>query len=185
VDRQGDGWHIAAVPAPNDPRYRKYRASLWVIYFGAIALGVGILIFSVARHLRGPRRISSGPPPTRAALRVCLGDLEALFHEQNQQAWVLASELERTAPFRRWQEWSAGWEKRVDDMSDRCGLDADDPHQAGFAERGEMAAARDAMRALHRAYEQSVSRFAAEHGDLVQAASESRAPPRVAGGRAP
>jgi hypothetical protein len=154
---------------------------MWLLYFGCIALGVGILVFSVARQLHGGgRRGPAGPLPTRAALRVCLADLEGLFREQNQRAWALAAELERPAPFEGWNEWARGWEARVTDLSDRCGLDVDDGKQEGAAERTEMAAARDAMLALHRAYGIQVNRFAADHGDLVQAAAEALAHARVA-----
>ena len=164
-----------------DPRYRPYRASLWILYFGAIALGVGILVVSVGRQLRGPpRRGPAGPPSTRAALRVCMTDLDALFREQNERALALAAQIERPAPFEAWGEWARGWEARVGDLSDRCGLDADDPKQMGHKERTEMAAARDAILAVHRAYSVYVQRFAAEHGDLVRAASEALAHARSA-----
>jgi len=52
--------------------------------------------------------------------------------------------------------------------------------QEGLQERTEMAAARDAMLALHRAYAIQVTRFGADHGDLVQAAAEALAHARVA-----
>jgi hypothetical protein len=152
-----------------------------VIYFAAIVLGVGIVVVSVAKQLRGPaRRGPPAPPPTRAALRLCLADLEDLFREQNQRAWRLAADLERPAPFRTWQDWAQDWAARLDDLSDRCGLDADDPKQDGYAERSELAASRDALKALHRAYGQHVARFAADHGELVQAAAESLAHARIA-----
>jgi hypothetical protein len=184
VDHASDGWQSAGVPG-RDPRYRPYRTSLWVIYFVALVLGVGTLIGSVARHLRADaRRAPSGPPPTRAALRVCLSELEALYREQNQRAWGLAAEMEHQAPFQRWTEWSRGWETRVADLSDRCGLDAQAPGQQGLHERTEMAAARDAMMALHRAYAIEVTRFASDHGDLVQAAAEALAHARVAAANA-
>lgn len=179
VDRARVGWHSAAVSG-RDPRYRPYRAAMWVAYFAAIVVGVGILIGSVATHLRGARRGPAGPPPTRAALRVCLSDLESLYREQNQRAWGLAAELEDPQPFQRWNEWARGWETRVADLSDRCGLDAGDEKQVGWHERTEMAAARDAMLALHRAYGLQVNRFASEHGDLAQAAAEALAHARVA-----
>lgn len=156
---------------------------MWALYFGAIAIGVGILVGSVASHLRGARKGPAGPPPTRAALRVCLSDLESLYREQNQRAWTLAAELEHPAPFQTWNEWAKGWETRVADLSDRCGLDAGDASQVGWHERTEMAAARDAMLALHRAYAVQVNRFASEHGDLAQAAAEALAHARVAVGR--
>ena len=72
------------------------------------------------------------------------------------------------------------WEHRVKDFSDRCGLDADDPKAPGFAERTEMAAARDAMLALHRAYTAQVNRFGQEHADLARGAAEAFAHAREA-----
>jgi hypothetical protein len=164
-----------------DPRYRPYRAFLWALYFGCVLLGVGLVIVSVARQLQGPQRGPPGAvPPTRAALRSCIADLEALFREQHQRAWALGGELEGRAPFEDWNAWSHGWERRVDDLSERCALDVDDRSQAGFEARGEMAAARDAMRALHRAYALHLNRFAAEQGDLVRGAAEALAHARAA-----
>lgn len=162
-----------------DPRYRPYRAFLWAVYFACVLLGVGLVIFSVARHLHAPRRASSGTVPTRAALRVCVSDLEGLFHEQHRRAWSLGSALEQARPFEDWNVWARGWESRVDDLSERCGLDVED-HRDGLAARIEMAAARDAMRALHRAYTLHVNRFAEEQGDLVRGAAEALAHARAA-----
>jgi hypothetical protein len=157
---------------------------MWALYFGCIALGITLLIRSVGGHLRAPPRGPPGPPPTRAALRGCMDDLEALFREQNQRAWALAADLEKPAPFDAWNAWAVGFEGRVRDLSDRCGLDADDPRQEAFEERTEMAAARDAVMALHRAYTLHVNRFAAEQGDLVRGAAEALAHARVAVTRA-
>lgn len=172
--------------AARDPRLRPYRFAMWIAYFAAIALGVGIMVVSVARQLRGPSKppAVAGPPPTRAALRECVVDLERLFVEQNQRAWQLGSQLESADPFGSWNAWSSHWELRVRDLSDRCGLDANDPHTPGFAERTEMAAARDAMLALHRAYSAQVNRFAAEQGDLLRGAAEALAHAREAVKRA-
>jgi len=168
--------------AARDPRFRRYRFAMWVAYFGAIFLGVGIMVTSVARQLWGPTTPPSaaGPPPTRAALRECLADLETLFLEQNQRAWQLGADLELPDPFGSWNAWSERWERRVRDFSDRCGLDADDPKLFGFQERTEMAGARDAMMALHRAYAAQVNRFAAEHADLARGAAEALAHAREA-----
>jgi hypothetical protein len=163
-----------------DPRYRRYRAAMWALYFGCIVLGVTLLVRSVSGHLRGAPRGPAGPPPTRAALRECMYDLESLFHEQNQRAWGLAADLEKPAPFEAWNVWATGFETRVRDLSDRCGLDVDDPRGEAFAERAELAAARDAVLALHRAYALHVNRFAAEQGDLVRGAAEALAHARVA-----
>jgi hypothetical protein len=166
------------VPPPRDPRFRRYRASLWILYFGAIALGVTILVGSVARHLRAPRRVAASGVPTRAALRVCVNDLEALFDEQNRRALGLAADLEHKAPFEAWNAWAREWEARVADLSDRCALD--DVRGVDAAARSEMAAARDAILALHRAYAAHVNRFAAEEGDLVRGAAEALAHARAA-----
>lgn len=168
--------------AARDPRFRPYRFALWIAYFGAIVLGVGLMVSSIARQLWGPTTPSSaaGPPPTRAALRECLTDLETLFREQNQRAWQLGTDLEIPDPFGSWNEWSVRWERRVRDFSDRCGLDADDPKAFGFRERTEMAGARDAMLALHRAYTAQVNRFGEEHADLARGAAEALAHARRA-----
>ena len=174
------GWQSPRVA--RDPRFRPYRFVMWIAYFGAIALGVGLMVTSIARQLRGPATPPSaaGPPPTRAALRECLTDLEGLFLEQNQRAWQLGTDLEAQDPFHDWSEWSIRWERRVRDFSDRCRLDADDPKAFGFVERTEMAGARDAMLALHRAYTAQVNRFAAEHADLARGAAEALAHAREA-----
>jgi hypothetical protein len=186
VDAPGRGWQIHPPVSGRDPRFRRYRASLWVIYFALVALGVGILVVSVGRALRGPpRRGASGPLPTRAALRVCLADLEALWQEQNERAWALAGQLERPDPFASWALWARDWELRVDDLADRCRLDVTNPREEGYAERTELAAARDALLALHRAYGLHVQRFHQEHGDLAEAAAEALAHARVAVQRAP
>lgn len=174
-------WHIAGVPG-RDPRYRPYRVAMWVAYFAAALLGIGILIFNVARNLRGPAR----PPPasalpTRAALRLCLVDLEGLYREQNQRAWALGTEFEGPDPLGTWNVWARKWEREVDDLGDRCRLDATDKGE-GHRERTELAAARDAMLALHRAYQAQVNRFAQEEGDLANAAAEALAHARQAVG---
>jgi hypothetical protein len=176
VDALRAGWQSPRVAA-RDPRFRPYRIALWVAYFSAIILGVGLMVFSIARQLRGPATppAAAGPPPTRAALRECLADLEVLFREQNERAWRLGTDFEAPDPFGSWSEWSVRWERRVRDFSDRCGLDADDPKAFGFAERTELAGARDAMLALHRAYTAQVNRFAAEHADLARGAAEALA----------
>jgi hypothetical protein len=155
---------------------------MWVAYFGAIVLGVGLMVSSIARQLwgRATPPSAAGPPPTRAALRECLTDLEVLFREQNQRAWQLGTDLEVPDPFGSWNEWSSRWERRVRDFSDRCGLDADDPKAFGFAERTELAGARDAMLALHRAYTAQVNRFGEEHADLARGAAEALAHARRA-----
>jgi hypothetical protein len=158
-----------------DPRLRPYRAALWIAYFCVLLLGIGLFVASVARSLRGPERPAreAGALPTRAALRVCLTDLEALHREQNQRAWALGTDFEGRDPLAAWNAWSLGWEERVGDLSDRCRLDgrggADIPSVA------DLAAARDALLALHRAYTAQVNRFAKEEGELAQAVAETLA----------
>ena len=171
--------------SPRDPRLRPYRAALWITYFAVVLLGIGLVSLSVARSLRGPPRPAkaAGALPTRAALRVCLADLELLYREQNQRAWALGLELERRDPFATWNLWSREWERKVDDLADRCRLDSASGEDA--AARAELAAARDALLALHRAYAAQVNRFAQEEGDLVQAAAEALAHAREAVGRTP
>jgi hypothetical protein len=164
------------VPA-RDPRFRPYRVALWVLYFGVIALLVTLFVTSIARDLRGrPRRAApAGALPTRTALRVCFTDLEALYREQNQRAWALGAGFEGPDPLAQWAYWAPRWEEQVEDLSDRCRLDVTAPKEEFLEERTEMAAARDAMLALHRAYTAHVNRFAQEDGDLARAAAEAMA----------
>lgn len=158
-----------------DPSLRPYRAALWVVYFAVVLLGIGLVAVSVGRSLRGPSHPARapGPLPTRAALRVCLTDLELLELEQNQRAWALGGELERPDPIAAWNLWARAWERRVDDLTDRCRLDEGSGEDA--AARGELAAARDALLALHRAYAAQVNRFGQEQGDLLRAVAEALA----------
>ncbi len=160
---------------PLDPRLRPYRTALWVLYFAIALAGIGLMATSVARSLRGPPRAERTPGslPTRAALRVCLADLELLYQEQNQRAWALGTEFEGKDPLGAWNTWSRGWEVRVDDLSERCRLDAGGGEDT--AARAELAGARDALLALHRAYAAQVNRFAQEQGDLANAAAEALA----------
>jgi hypothetical protein len=147
----------------------------WVFYFLAIALGVGLLVTSVIKTLRGRGR--RAPPaatsalPTRATLRVCMDDLDGLHLEQNQRAWAMGSSFDGSLPLAAWRDWSPRWEEKVGDLSDRCRLDVTKGEWA--EERADMAAARDAMLALHRAYSTQVNRFAEEQGDLSRAAAEA------------
>ena len=170
-----------AVP-PRDPRLRPYRAAAWLFYFAAIAVAVGLFVASVVKTLRGrPRRepaVAASTVPTRAALRVCMDDLDALYQEQNQRAWAMGMRFEGPSPLATWNDWAPRWEERVADLSDRCRLDVTKGEWAG--ERADMAAARDAMLALHRAYTAQVNRFAEEHGDLARAAAESMKHARAA-----
>ena len=183
MDGPGHRWHIAPV-SQRDPRLKPYRFAMWVVYFAVALLGIGLTIASVAGHLRGPRRPTPAAAlPTRAALRLCLVDLEALYREQNQRAWALGTEFEGPDPLATWSAWARKWEAQVEDLSERCRLDAPDRGE-GYRERAEMAGARDAMRALHRAYQAQVNRFAQEEGNLAKAAAEALAHAREAVGKA-
>ncbi len=167
-----------------DPRLRPYRAALWIAYFVVVLLGIGLVSVSVGRSLRGPSRPAKevGPLPTRAALRVCLTDIEILYREQNQRAWALGTEFEGLDPLASWNSWSREWERKVDDLTDRCRLDGASGEDA--AARAELAAVRDALLALHRVYAAQVNRFAQEEGDLARAAAEALAHAREEVGRA-
>ncbi len=163
----------ARVP-PRDPRYRPYRIALWVLYFALIAVSTGLTIVSVVKHLRGPHRPAAvGALPTRASVRVCVTELEGLHREQNERAWRLSDEIGEGDAVARFDVWSREWEQRMDDLADRCRLDAADPDPQGFGGRAELAAAREAVLAVHRAYRAQVNRFAQEEADLARRAAES------------
>jgi len=180
----GPGGRLRAVP-PRDPRYRPYRIAVWILYFTAIAVLVGLFVTSIARNLAShPRRregTGDSALPTRASLRVCMDDLDALYREQNERAWALGSRFEGRNPLAAWSDWAPRWEERVDDVADRCALDSTAGEWA--PERADMAAARDAMLALHRAYTAQVNRFAEEHADLARAAAEAMVHAREAAER--
>jgi hypothetical protein len=153
-----------------DPRFRPFRIALWVVYLTVVAVAIGLTIRSVVMSLRGPPR-ASVTLPTRATVRVCLAELDALNREQGERAWKLGSELaEGGDAVRRWQVWSHEWEQRLDDLSSRCRLDTDDQ---AFAGRRELAAARDAVLRVHRGYTLQVNRFAQEQANLAHDAAES------------
>ncbi len=161
--------------AARDPSLRPYRIAAWVAYFSVIVVVGMLVVGSIARNLWGrPHHPApAGALPTRAALRVCLTDLEELSREQNQRAWALGSEFEGADPIAAWSDWSHKWEERVGDLSDRCRLDETRADEIWQEERTEMAAARDAILALHRAYRAQVNRFAQEQGDLARVAAEA------------
>ncbi|MGC3998924.1 MAG: hypothetical protein QM767_16325 [Anaeromyxobacter sp.] len=166
---------------PRDPRYRPFRLALWAIYFVILAIALSVVITSIARHLRGPvRPAAAGTLPTRAALRVCVTDLEALQREQNERAWKLGAEIGEGDAIARWDEWSHDWERRVDDLADRCRLDAADRDPQGFGGREELAKARDAVMTLHRAYRGQVYRFAQEEAAQAVAAQQALEQARAA-----
>jgi hypothetical protein len=169
------------VPQERDPRYRPYRFALWVAYFLATLLSIGALVANVAHHLSGPHRPSaSSALPTRVTLRVCMQELEALQREQSERAWRLAGEIGAGDALVEFDRWSREWEQRVEDLSERCRLDVSDPPRPGFAGREELARARDAVLALHRAYRAQVNRFAAEGAELARGAARALGAARLA-----
>jgi hypothetical protein len=171
---------------PRDPRYRPFRLALWLVYFGVIAVALTLVVASVARNLRGPHRPpATGALPTRAALRVCVTELEALNAEQNERAWTLGQHIGERGAIEHWEVWAREWEQRVDDLSDRCHLDARDPDPQGFGGRRELARARDAVLELHRAYRAQVNRFAQEEESLARTASSALLEAREALARPP
>ncbi|ACG73362.1 conserved hypothetical protein [Anaeromyxobacter sp. K] len=162
------------MPPPRDPRYRPFRLALWALYFTVIAVALAVVLTSIVRNLRGPHRPSAtGALPTRAALRVCVTELEALHAEQNHRAWRLADEVGEGDAIARWEIWAREWEQRVDDLADRCRLDARDPDPQGFGGREELAQAREAVLQVHRAYRAQVNRFAQEEADLARRAAQA------------
>jgi hypothetical protein len=162
-----------------DPRYRPFRIALWAVYLTVVAVSIGLTIRSVVKNLRGPPR-PSATLPTRATVRVCLSELEALNRDQHERAWRLGSELGTNGgeAVRRWQIWSGEWERRLEDLADRCRLDVDDPR--GFPERPKLVAARDAVLKMHRGYTLLVNRFAKDEADLAREADEALRAARAA-----
>lgn len=174
------------MPPARDPRYRPFRLALWGLYFTVLAVALSLVITSIVRHLRGPHRPAvTGALATRAAVRVCVSELEALQHEQDLRAWRLGEEIGERDAVARWELWAREWEQRVDDLADRCRLDASDPDPQGFGGREELARARQDVLALHRAYRAQVNRFAQEGDDLARRATESLARAREAAARPP
>lgn len=156
-----------------DPRYRPFRIALWVVYLTVVAVSIGLTVASIVKSLRGPPR-PSAVVPTRAAVRVCLTELEALHREQGERAWRLGSELaDGVEAVRRWQLWSLEWEQRLEDLAGRCRLDAKDREAGGFDARPELAAARDAVLRVHRGYSLQINRFAQEQASLARSAAEA------------
>jgi hypothetical protein len=164
--------------APRDPKLRPYRAALWATYFVVILVPIGLVVTSVVRNLWSPGRTSaSATLPTRASLRVCVQELEALHRDQNRRAWSLGDEMGKADAVARFMAWSQDFERRVGDLADRCHLDGGDGEQ-GFKGRSELAAARDAVLTLHRAYRAQANRFAQEEADLAGAATDALAAAR-------
>jgi hypothetical protein len=157
---------------PRDPRFRRYRTVLWITYFLLIAIASVVVVTSVVRNLRGPHRPArTGALPTRAALRVCVTELEGLNREQNARAWRLGEDIGEGDAIARWEAWSRDWEQRVDDLADRCRLDASVPDPQGFGGREELKRAREAILELHRAYRAQVNRFAQEGASVARDAA--------------
>ena len=171
--------------APSDPHLRPFRIALWALYLTVVAVAVGLTIRSVVKSLRAPHR----PPaaralPTRATLRVCVTELESLHKEQNERAWRLGSEVGESDAVARWQGWAREWEQRLDDLGERCHLDVGG-EDAEYAGRAELANARGAVFAVHRAYAAQVNRFAREEASLARAAAAALAEARAAAARPP
>ncbi|HUL60396.1 MAG TPA: hypothetical protein VLU43_14025 [Anaeromyxobacteraceae bacterium] len=157
--------------AARDPRYRPYRFALWLLYFGLIVGASAVVVTSIVRNLRGP---PSPPPlgdvPTRAALRVCLDDLERLAREQDERLFRLGADAGQGDAVARWNAWSADWEVRMRDLAARCALDHADPGSPDARAIDEIARARDAVLDLHAGYGRLVNRFASDQAELARAA---------------
>ncbi len=168
-------------PVARDPRYRPFRIALWTVYLLVVGVSSGLAIRSIVKNLRGPARpAATGELPTRAALRVCVTELEALNREQNERAWRVGTDAGEGDAVRRWQLWSNEWEQRVRDLAERCRLDAEEPQRGGFFGREELARARDAVLEAHRGYSAQVNRFAQHEATLVHAAAEALQEARAA-----
>ncbi len=184
MDGPSSLWH--SPPVARDPRYRPCRMALWIVYLLVVGVSVALAVRSIVSNLRAPHRpAAEGILPTRASMRVCVNELEALHREQNARAWRLGDDIAEGEAVDRWQKWSRDWEQRVDDLADRCRLDASDPDPQGFGGRIELAHARDAVLALHRAYAAQVTRFAQQDADLARAAADALEAARAALGRPP
>jgi hypothetical protein len=147
-----------------------------------VAVAFAVVLTSIVRNLRGPHRPPANPAlPTRAALRVCVTELEALNREQSERTWRLADEIGQGDAIARWQAWSREWEERVDDLGERCRLDATGQRDG----REELARARDEVLSLHRAYRTQVNRFAQEGVDAARSAAKALRAARDAVTRSP
>jgi len=168
-----------------DPRLKPYRFVMWTAYLLAIGLAIGAMIFSIGRNLTGTRSPASGALPTRAVARVCTEELDALYLELNQRAWKLGGEVGGGDALSRFGAWSQGWEQRLEDLGDRCRLDVSSGDPGDFKGREELARARDAVAALHRAYQAQVNRFAVEQAELARSAASAVALARERAGHQP
>jgi hypothetical protein len=167
-----------------EPRYRPFRIALWTAYLTVVFVALTLVIVSIVGHLRGPHRPATGAPPTRMSMRVCATELEALHREQNQRAWRLGEDVGEGDAIVRWEAWAREWEQRVDDLGERCRLDSSETGPQ-FAGRDELARARDAVLAVHRAYRAQVNRFAQEEADLARGAQRDLQQAREATSRPP
>jgi hypothetical protein len=156
-----------------DPRLRPFRAVMWIAYLLAIAVAVAAMVASIGKNLSGTRPPAKGALPTRAAARVCAEELDALNRELNQRAWKLGGEIGGADAVNRFDAWSREWEQRLEDLGDRCRLDVSAGSPGDFPGREELAQARDAVLALHRAYRAQVNRFAVEQAELARAAAQA------------
>jgi hypothetical protein len=148
--------------------------ALWIAWFLAVAISVGVVVANVIRHLSGPHRpAATGALPTRASIRVCVKELEGLNREQNERAWRLGAEVGEEGALAAFDAWSREWEQRVEDLADRCRLDATPPDPQGFGGRAQLDQARDDVLALHRAYRAQATRFAQEEAELARKAARS------------
>ena len=73
----------------------------------------------------------------------------------------------------------------MDDLADRCRLDAKEPDPQGFGGREELARAREAVLSLHRGYRAQVNRFAQEEADRARRVTEALQQAREASTRPP
>ncbi len=146
---------------------------MWIAYLLAIALAVGAMVASISRNISGSRPPAKGALPTRAVSRVCAEEIDALHRDLNQRAWRLGAEIGATDAVARFNAWSVEWEQRLEDLGERCRLDGSEGAPGDFAGRRELAQARDAVLALHRAYRAQVNRFAVEQAELANAAARA------------
>jgi hypothetical protein len=156
-----------------DPRLRPFRAVMWIAYLLTITVAIGAMVASIGRSLSGARPPAKGTLPTRAVARVCAEELDALNRDLNQRAWRLGGEIGGTDAVARFDTWSLEWEQRLEDLGDRCRLDLSKGDPSDFAGREELAQARDAVLALHRAYRAQVNRFAVEQAELARTAAKA------------
>jgi hypothetical protein len=156
-----------------DPRLRPYRAFMWMAYLLAIGIAGSALVASITRNLSGTRPPAKGALPTRAVSRVCAEEIATLNRELNQRAWKLGGEIGGSDAIARFYTWSLEWEQRLEDLGERCRLESSTGDPGDFSGRRELAQARDAVLALHRAYRAQVNRFAAEQAELAEAAARA------------